>query len=306
MDDYKNGSMRTVCLEAIRLTVDDTTENAEYKIEIVETTKPIVSMEELKALNELLLIPFKNGESVLSIDGIEQIREILDKKGLEYYIDEYGVYRIDKTDSEIYETNIIGNEVKNEIENSINTEPEDEMLTPSEQDAISPELNDNSSLNQLQQNTNNLNNNTDIDVLDLGKQKYEEARNSYDKLNFDSTVAFVNENLEYYKITNINEVKEVYTKNTFSEFCNRAQIIEKNGSYYGRGPAGGGDISYLGYELKVDEIKDNKITFSVVKKYIANEDEYGLDLEQVKDIRIENETFIIVKENNDWKIDMEF
>lgn len=132
MGDYKNGSMTLVCLEDIYLTIDDTTENAEYKIEIIEATKPVISIEKIQGINEELLKDFKNGNSVLSIDGGQQLRETLDKKGLDYYIDEYGVYRIDKTNDEIYGENIVDSQEKNEIENPININNGEKMLTSSE------------------------------------------------------------------------------------------------------------------------------------------------------------------------------
>lgn len=146
---------------------------------------------------------------------------------------------------------------------------------------------------------------TNQEALDLGNSKYKEAINSYDKLNFGTIISFVNEGLDYYEITNINEVKGLYTTNAFSKFSNRVEILERNGSYYGRGPAGGGDISYLGYELKVDNISENEITYTVIKKYCANEEDWGLEPEQVQNITTKEESFIIVKENNIWKVDVD-
>lgn len=151
-------------------------------------------------------------------------------------------------------------------------------------------------------NRNDKNVLTNQEALELGNSKYEETINCYDNLEYDISEGSED---EYYKITNINEVKELYTTNAFSKFCTRAGIIEKNGTYYNIPASGESDISYLGYELKVDNISENKITFTVIKKYCANEEDWGLEPEQVQDITTKEETFIIVKENSTWKVDVD-
>lgn len=149
-------------------------------------------------------------------------------------------------------------------------------------------------------NRNDKNVLTNQEALELGNSKYEEAIKCY--WNIEGDTAIVNED-GYYQITNINNIKEVFTANAFSKFCTELGIVEKNGLYYNAYADRGSDISYLENELKVDNISENKITFTSIEKYCVNEEDYGLEAEQVQNITTEEYTFTIVKEDGNWKVD---
>lgn len=99
--DYKDGNMTSICLEGIQLIVDDITQNPTYKVEVFGSEKLLVTMEEIQKANKTVLDTLKNGDTVLTASGSSYPSEILDANGIEYYIDKYGVYRIDKTYEEI-------------------------------------------------------------------------------------------------------------------------------------------------------------------------------------------------------------
>lgn len=202
-------------------------------------------------------------------------------------------------------------------------ENKDENIIVSENEANNSYENE---INNIQKFTNNTINSTKNEVnivaqsqsanilsteeaLALGKEKYEVANNCYwsgVEANYGDVIYDIDESGNpYYMITNIDEIKSILINNAFSDFCNEKRIKEKNGKYYIVAAGRGSDISYLGNELKVDNITENKIEFTSIEKYCANEADWGMysDASEVKDITTKEYKFVIVKEDNSWKID---
>ena len=59
-----------------------------------------------------------------------------------------------------------------------------------------------------------------------------------------------------------------------------------------------GDITYMISEITLKENKDNKIIYNVESKYCASGDKSNC-----KDVASVNNDFIIIKENNNYKVD---
>lgn len=166
---------------------------------------------------------------------------------------------------------------------------------------------------QVQNNTENQTQNKSTSVLStqealtIGNEMYKKAKNCYwngVKYSENSSYDIDKNGSSYYKITNINEIKSVLVDEAFSDFLNKKLIKEKDGEYYIVAADRGGDISYLDNELKIDSITENKIEFTSIEKYCANEEDYGVynSSNDVKDIITKEYKFVLVKESGKWKV----
>jgi len=99
LDNYKNGKLTQLNLE-IEIIVDDIN-TTDYNIELVMSEKDIVDYGKIKnAYNEVLEMN-KSGEYAIDLDGFSWEIDMLEPD--DYYIDDYGVYMIDKTNEELGE-----------------------------------------------------------------------------------------------------------------------------------------------------------------------------------------------------------
>lgn len=136
---------------------------------------------------------------------------------------------------------------------------------------------------------------TNQEALDIGKTKYQQAISCYwGNLEYSTELI---ENIgeadtAYYEVTNINEIKQIFTTNAFADFCDEYGLKEKNGVYYKVAADRGSDITYVGNELKVDSISENKIVYTSIETYNDNEE-----------ITTKEYQFILIKENGNWKVD---
>ena len=140
------------------------------------------------------------------------------------------------------------------------------------------------------------------EALNIGNELYKKAKAYYwtEGINYGNNLV----DGMYYAVSNIDTVKSFFSENGFSQFMkNNGFIQEIEGKYYRVAADRGGDISYLGNELKVDSITENKITFTSVEKYIAKDEEWGLDESLVTEITKKEHKFVIVKENGIWKVE---
>lgn len=99
MEDYDKGQMNTTILE-IGLKVDDVTNNPNYKIEVKQGENVNIDIDEIKNANDIILENLKSGTVVITKDNVfYPVDNILSKD--EYYTDEYGVYKIDRSSEEL-------------------------------------------------------------------------------------------------------------------------------------------------------------------------------------------------------------
>lgn len=99
MSNYKDGAEHKIALEDIQLVVDDTNNLLDYTIEIAESDEAIISVEEIKRINDEHLEAYRSDDIILTSDGESYSRESIPEEY--YYQDEYGVYVTDKTADEI-------------------------------------------------------------------------------------------------------------------------------------------------------------------------------------------------------------
>lgn len=100
LTDYKDGKYTSIILDNIQLVVDDTSIDPKYSIKVEEDNKINISSSELKKINSELMENKKSGKFVMTSDGVAYPMDNL-TKDFEYYIDDYGVYRIDKSAKEL-------------------------------------------------------------------------------------------------------------------------------------------------------------------------------------------------------------
>ena len=153
----------------------------------------------------------------------------------------------------------------------------------------------------INQNTNTTTVLSSADALTIGKQKYSEAMQSFwnDPIVDDLQKITVN-GLEYSKITDatyISSMKQLYSTNGYSTiFSTFKTIVEaNNGDYYIALAARGSNIYYVGNELVVSNITDSKIEF-IAKETYRSENDASITY-------VENNAFVLVKENGVWKVD---
>ena len=101
------------------------------------------------------------------------------------------------------------------------------------------------------------------------------------------------------KINNIKDFNfSSLTSNALNEMYNSLGVKNDNGNYYIESIRTNADNTYMISEITLKENKDNKIIYNVESKYCANGDKSNC-----KDIASVNNDFIIIKENNNYKVD---
>ncbi len=153
------------------------------------------------------------------------------------------------------------------------------------------------------------------EALKLGKERYEYVRDGlflcgYKQVKYDDSKLFAwNENgkqitgdLNYAKITNIEDIKANLTEHSFLNWIKALDIKQDGNDYYiyvggcGIGP----DYAYDKFEIKIKDIKTNTITYSI-DEYFYIEDNNGI-VEDINKAEKCTTDFEIIKEDNSWKI----
>lgn len=159
----------------------------------------------------------------------------------------------------------------------------------------------NNTLNNITQNNNTTTGLSNAEALKIGKEKYEQAMQSFwNDPNIDGTQNIEKNGLEYSKITDksyINSMKSLYTDNGYLNiFSNFKTIIEaNNGEYYIAIAERGSNIYYVKSELVVSNITDSKLEF-ISKDTYKSENNESITYN-------ENNAFVLIKENGIWKVD---
>ena len=135
------------------------------------------------------------------------------------------------------------------------------------------------------------------DIISTGKTLWNNTYNLY--WNFMKNMKITEVSLGKNKINNMKNFNfSSLTSNAVNEMYNSLGIKNDNGTYYIESIRTNGDNTYMISEITLKENKDNKIIYNVESKYCANGDKSNC-----KDIASVNNDFIIIKENNNYKVD---
>lgn len=135
------------------------------------------------------------------------------------------------------------------------------------------------------------------DIISTGKTLWNNTYNLY--WNFMKNMKITEISLGKNKINNMKDFNfSSLTSNALNEMYNSLGIKNDNGTYYIESIRTNGDNTYMISEITLKENKDNKIIYNVESKYCANGDKSNC-----KDIASVNNDFIIIKENNNYKVD---
>lgn len=135
------------------------------------------------------------------------------------------------------------------------------------------------------------------DIISTGKTLWNNTYNLY--WNFMKNMKITEISLGKNKINNIKDFNfSSLTSNALNEMYSSLGVKNDNGTYYIESIRTNGDITYMISEITLKENKDNKIIYNVESKYCANGDKSNC-----KDIASVNNDFIVIKENNNYKVD---
>ena len=158
------------------------------------------------------------------------------------------------------------------------------------------ETNNTTNINNSNTNTNQ-NNNEEVDIINKGKTLW---NNTYDLYwNFMKNIKTNEVSLGKNKINNMSDFNFAsLTDNALNQLYKTLGVANDNGTYYIDSLRKKGDETYMTREITLKENKDNKITYNVESKYCASGDKNNC-----KDIASVNNDFIIIKENNNYKVE---
>lgn len=135
------------------------------------------------------------------------------------------------------------------------------------------------------------------DIISTGKTLWNNTYNLY--WNFMKNMKTTEISLGKNKINNMKDFNfSSLTSNALNEMYSSLGVKNDNGTYYIESIRTNGDNTYMISEITLKENKDNKIIYNVESKYCANGDKSNC-----KDIASVNNDFIIIKENNNYKVD---
>lgn len=135
------------------------------------------------------------------------------------------------------------------------------------------------------------------DIISTGKTLWNNTYNLY--WNFMKNMKTTEISLGKNKINNMKDFNfSSLTSNALNEMYSSLGVKNDNGNYYIESIRTNGDITYMISEITLKENKDNKIIYNVESKYCANGDKSNC-----KDVASVNNDFIIIKENNNYKVD---
>ena len=158
------------------------------------------------------------------------------------------------------------------------------------------EVNNTTTMNNNQNNNIKKEDNKE-DIISTGKTLWNNTYNLY--WNFMKNMKTTEISLGKNKINNMKDFNfSSLTSNALNEMYSSLGVKNDNGNYYIESIRTNGDITYMISEITLKENKDNKIIYNVESKYCANGDKSNC-----KDIASVNNDFIIIKENNNYKVE---
>ena len=135
------------------------------------------------------------------------------------------------------------------------------------------------------------------DIISTGKTLWNNTYNLY--WNFMKNIKITEISLGKNKINNMKDFNfSSLTSNALNEMYSSLGVKNDNGTYYIESIRTNGDITYMISEITLKENKDNKIIYNVESKYCASGDKSNC-----KDVASVNNDFIVIKENNNYKVD---
>ena len=158
------------------------------------------------------------------------------------------------------------------------------------------EVNNTTTMNNNQNNNIKKEDNKE-DIISTGKTLWNNTYNLY--WNFMKNMKTTEISLGKNKINNMKDFNfSSLTSNALNEMYNSLGVKNDNGNYYIESIRTNADNTYMISEITLKENKDNKIIYNVESKYCANGDKSNC-----KDIASVNNDFIIIKENNNYKVE---
>lgn len=158
------------------------------------------------------------------------------------------------------------------------------------------EVNNTTTMNNNQNNNIKKEDNKE-DIISTGKTLWNNTYNLY--WNFMKNMKTTEISLGKNKINNMKDFNfSSLSSNALNEMYSSLGVKNDNGTYYIESIRTNADNTYMISEITLKENKDNKIIYNVESKYCANGDKSNC-----KDIASVNNDFIIIKENNNYKVD---
>ncbi len=158
------------------------------------------------------------------------------------------------------------------------------------------EVNNTTTMNNNQNNNIKKEDNKE-DIISTGKTLWNNTYNLY--WNFMKNMKTTEISLGKNKINNMKDFNfSSLTSNALNEMYSSLGVKNDNGNYYIESIRTNADNTYMISEITLKENKDNKIIYNVESKYCANGDKSNC-----KDVASVNNDFIIIKENNNYKVD---
>ena len=158
------------------------------------------------------------------------------------------------------------------------------------------EVNNTTTMNNNQNNNIKKEDNKE-DIISTGKTLWNNTYNLY--WNFMKNMKTTEISLGKNKINNMKDFNfSSLTSNALNEMYSSLGFKNDNGNYYIESIRTNADNTYMISEITLKENKDNKIIYNVESKYCANGDKSNC-----KDIASVNNDFIIIKENNNYKVE---
>ena len=178
---------------------------------------------------------------------------------------------------------------------------------------IIEEDNNNSISNEVANSTNEIKKSNkdeasnNIEEILTNEEAYKLGEEMYNKITtFNIKTEENNEHENNEKVTNISELKAIATGEAFDEAVSTNCLKNSDDGNYYRIAGRGSNPAYLDkHSLKVSSIKNNEIKYVVTEYYLKNiiEDE-GKSFDELNENQIETREydFILVKENQQWKV----
>lgn len=158
------------------------------------------------------------------------------------------------------------------------------------------EVNNATTINNNQNNNIKKEDNKE-DIISTGKTLWNNTYNLY--WNFMKNMKITEISLGKNKINNMKDFNfSSLTSNALNEMYSSLGVKNDNGTYYIESIRTNGDITYMISEITLKENKNNKIIYNVESKYCTSGDKSNC-----KDIASVNNDFILIKENNNYKVD---
>ena len=129
--------------------------------------------------------------------------------------------------------------------------------------------------------------------INIDKYKIEEGNKVFNKI-------YYFDNMEYYKVLNINDLLSLLDDKYENQFLKENSIIKENKDYYIPNSIFGKLGDYYDYEVRYSKKNNNEVFYQIISTYCLNQEEDEMCDEKV---RSESE-FSIKKVKNEWLVNL--